>query len=438
MFDIIVFSDTRNNIFLKKLSKHYEGICEFRNCFSILELKKTVKERFPDILLFLFDKTENKIDFNSIEQILNKYVTLIFILVLNDQTILEKQISSAKKFFLTTDFFQTNFEIILEFLFQNIQNNNRKNYGDYPYIINEIIGNSSLVKTLQKNIKKASDNKANILLTGELGNEYEDIAYLIHKNSNRKNFNFASCDLSLNPEEGLKTLFGFIENKNITGKSFLEYTFNGTIFIKNIHLLNKEDKERFISFLRSGSFLRLNSKHKLITNNKIITYIPKNAIESFLFDALNKEIFDRLSGKIVEVPSIKRRKEDFNLICKHLVKKICKEFHCKNQINEDFILKLAYFDWIGNMEELYFYLKLVIKNLLNNQTNNIEITAGDLFQTVYNKDLKNAKKEFETDYITKQLERFGGHITNTAKYIGMNRIALHKKIKDLKIKLPKE
>jgi len=437
-FDIITLSSKRDSIILKKLNKHYEKNCNFRNCITHLEIKKCIKERFPDILLLIIeDEKINKNDDKFLEQILSKYQNMYIILCANDNKFLNKQINLSKRIFLEIEFFEKNYDFILNFLFENINNKNIKKYKNHPYIFNEIIGNSIPARELQKNIKQSSNNKAKILLTGETGNEYEDIAFLIHKNSNRKRYNFASYDISLNQKEGLKKIFGFVENRQITVKSLLEYTYNGTILIKNIHLLGKEDKERFILFLRSGSFSRLNSKNKLKTNNRIITYIPSNEIEGFLSNSLNKELYDRFSTETFEIPSLKKRKEDFVILCSYLIEKICKKFGCKNEISSDTILKLSYFDWEGNTDELYFYLKLLVKNSSNGQTDIFEKNTNELSQNIYNKNLKKAKQDFEIDYIKKQLERFGGHITNTAKFIGMNRIALHKKIKDLGIRLDK-
>jgi len=438
LFDIIILSNKReNSFFIKRVNKYYEKFCEFRNCISNFELNRNIKERFPDILL-IFDDDPNKTDYKTIEGILSKYTDINIILCSDNQDFLEKQLSSTKRLFLETDFFEKNYEMIFSFVFENIENQNKNKYKNYPYILDDIIGNSLPTRNLYKNIKKSSNNKAKILLTGEMGNEYEDIAYLIHKNSHRKKYNFISYDIALNQKEAVKKIFGFVVNNKITEKSLLEYSFNGTIFIKNIHLLNKEGKEKFLLFLRNNSFSRLNSKNKLITNNKIITYIPSNEIEKFLSNSLNKELYDRLAIKTFKVPSIKERKEDFVTICDYLIQKICQEFHCENKIDPDLILKLSYLDWKGNMEEIYFYLKLLIKNSLNNQAYTIEKNLQGLNHNIYNKNLKNAKKEFEKDYIKKQLERFGGHITNTAKFIGMNRIAFHKKIKDLGIKSKKQ
>lgn len=440
-FDAIILSDKQNNSFLKSLERKYQDSCEFRYCSSYFELKRKIRERYPDILIIFLEKgILDKNEHGHLEKMIlkEKYARVVF--CCNDKAFLERQASDERRFFLEIEAFIKYHEVFLQSVFYRIESDFKSKFK-LDRFFDRVIGISSVSRSIENAVRNSAKGNASVLLIGERGNEYDDIAYLIHQYSKRKKFNFISYDVAAGGGKFSRDIFGSVQGKELQGRGILEYVNNGTLFIKNIHLLSKEDRERLLLFLREGVFYRIVAKNKLSAQVRIIAYLPESEKKSFAYGGVNKELFDRLSIIDFRVPALKERKEDFLEISSALIEKIGREIGCENlRIDSNLLLKLSYLDWAWNVKELYLYLKFLSENILNGDEclkaffNRSDAGNSEMFS----KDLRNSRKEFEKKYIKKQLERFGGSITKTAKFIGINRVSLHDKMKKLNINRKKD
>lgn len=316
----------------------------------------------------------------------------------------------------------------------------------------ELIGDSNLFKNVKSQLDKIVLSNSRVLLNGPSGSGKELIARWIHKNSERKNFPFivASC-ATLSPERAEEVLFGWdkssnIKNDNESSLGLFEQSNNGTLFFDEICDLPLETQGKLVQVIQDQSFYKIGSNKKVTVDVRIISASNKGLSQSIKDGFLREDLFYRLSVVPIQIPSLSNRSEDVDLLIQHFVKLLTKEFGSgKLNFSPESLVVLKSYDWPGNVRQLKNVLEWLIimygqlKDFiilpshlppeiigLNNSENKQNVNSLEL-------SLKDARKLFETNYLKEQLNRFKGNIARTSTYIGMDRSALHRKLKELNI-----
>ena len=316
----------------------------------------------------------------------------------------------------------------------------------------ELIGDSNLFKNVKSQLDKIVLSNSRVLLNGPSGSGKELIARWIHKNSERKNFPFivASC-ATLSPERAEEVLFGWdkssnIKNDNESSLGLFEQSNNGTLFFDEICDLPLETQGKLVQVIQNQSFYKIGSNKKVTVDVRIISASNKDLLQSIKDGFLREDLFYRLSVVPIQIPSLSNRSEDVDLLIQHFVKLLTKEFGSgKLNFSPESLVVLKSYDWPGNVRQLKNVLEWLIimygqledfiilpSHLppeiigLNNSENKQNVNSLEL-------SLKDARKLFETNYLKEQLNRFKGNIARTSTYIGMDRSALHRKLKELNI-----
>lgn len=318
----------------------------------------------------------------------------------------------------------------------------------------ELIGNSNLFKNVKSQLDKIVLSNSRVLLNGPSGSGKELIARWIHKNSERKKFPFivASC-ATLSPERAEEVLFGWdkssnIKNDNESSLGLFEQSNNGTLFFDEICDLPLETQGKLVQVIQDQSFYKIGSNKKVTVDVRIISASNKDLLKSIKDGFLREDLFYRLSVVPIQIPSLSKRSEDVNLLIQHFVKLLTKEFGSgKLNFSPESLVVLKSYDWPGNVRQLKNVIEWLIimygqledfiilsSHLppeiigLNNPENKHNVNSLEL-------SLKDARKLFETNYLKEQLNRFKGNIARTSTYIGMDRSALHRKLKELNINI---
>ncbi|MDR2794669.1 MAG: sigma-54 dependent transcriptional regulator [Holosporaceae bacterium] len=312
------------------------------------------------------------------------------------------------------------------------------------------VGVSPFACSIRSTIEKIAASNSRVFIDSPAGMEADVIAYNIHKKSVRKEYNFVyvNCN-SDNPENFANELFG-------TEKSYgrLERANGGTIFLEEINKLPKELQRRLLSLLLEEKYFCGN--RTVYSDTRVICSATSEnmhtAIENDLFSL---ELFYRLKISEIVVPALKNRKEDVAPIIDYYLSKSERFFGLPSKkFTENALVILQSYDWPGNTHQI----KNVVESSLINarDSNDIymdeNILPPELTNSTKNKfnslniakfitlPLKEAKENFEYDYLRAQVERFSGNISQTANFIGMERSALHRKMKVLHLenrKIPK-
>ncbi len=316
---------------------------------------------------------------------------------------------------------------------------------------NQLIGRSSKIKNIKNICLKVSKSNSRILITGPSGSGKETCARFIHSVSNRMHHPFvvAAC-ASLSNQMVDQLLFGFNDSKNKKDtKSLFEQANNGTIYFNEICDLPIDTQAKLINVIQDQSFYKYGSNKKIKIDIRVIagtTYDPNEAVQNGI---LREDLYYRLSVVPITIPSLNSRIEDMKVLINSFMEVASKLFK-KNKLffsNETYVL-LQSFDWKGNVRQLKNLIEWLLIMYGNEKNFQIEIShlppefkRNNNIENSNNYDfnlpIKDARKIFEKKYLETQLNRFKGNIAKTSTFVGMDRSALHRKIKELDIKFSK-
>ena len=316
---------------------------------------------------------------------------------------------------------------------------------------NEIIGHSKSINKIKKDINKLARTNARIFLFGEPGTGKKLIAKKIHESSTRCDKPFISINCSmLNNESFVEQFFGTdrIGNKSI---GYIQKAEGGTILLNEICNMAFEVQAKLTDFLQKETYSLKGLNEKVYSNIRFISTTSKNPIEEIEEKRFRKELFYRLNVAQIKVPSISKRRDDIPILIDFFIQKIKKHNNLPEiKLTSDVYTILQTCLWPGNITQLKNFvdwLYIMYPKLINKGKNiSVNLLPKDLFKRsdeldesksnklIMNLPIKKARKEFEKKYLVNQVNRFGGNISKTANFIGMERSALHRKIKNIGIK----
>ena len=307
----------------------------------------------------------------------------------------------------------------------------------------DLIGNSQNIEKIREQIEKLSNSESRIFIYGPTGSGKELIARKIHKLSKRNKGPFIILNGALLDVKKYELeLFGEEkENGSITYGS-LEKASGGTLLIDEISEIPLETQSKILRVLIDQKFRRINSNHDIKVNVRIICTSSKNINNETQLGNFREDLFHRLNVFQINIEPLNNRVSDIPLLVDYFSKTISKAYNLKElNIDRENSYLINHF-WPGNVRELRNLIER-IAILSNNDQNKINtiiresIKQGGI-ETFRNDNLsvplKEARENFEKEYLTTQLKKFGGNISKTAKFVGMERSALHRKLKGLGVK----
>ena len=302
--------------------------------------------------------------------------------------------------------------------------------SDYKFI-----GESSAIIKIKQQIVKIAPTSSRVMIYGESGTGKDIIAKEIHKNSINKDGPFIILNAALMEPENLESeLFG-IQDNNLDEIGHLEKAENGTLFIDEVGEMPLQTQAKILRVLTDKNFTKRGGKELIKLNCRIICSSTKNLEQLTNEGSFRKDLFHRLNVVTIKLPNLSERSDDIDSLIDYFTEIFSKE---NNQKNTDLkpLIKTKYinYEWPGNIREL----RNVIERysiLGEKYEDNNEVEKLDDFQNknVISLPLRNARKLFEKNYLQSQINRFDGNISKTAAFIGMERSALHRKLKQLGI-----
>ena len=303
-----------------------------------------------------------------------------------------------------------------------------------------LIGTSSFIKKISKIIREQSLSNSRLFVSGEFGTGKKLLANLIHQNSSFKDKLPVSIDLKKLSNEALDKLFS--DNKDLLNENLFIRSNNNTLILLSIDSLPINYQKKFIYFLENKNFFE---NLKIDLNIKIISITEKNINLEIEKGNFLKRLFDRISTDNVKTIKLSERRDDILPILDYYLDSISgnsKDF----KFSQSALTKLQTYDWPGNISQLINYVE---KSLILNQdkdssheleVDDLALQMGDDTATISSTQslelsLKEARSEFEKEYLLSQIKRFNGNISKVSEFTGMERTALYRKIKSLDIKI---
>ena len=312
----------------------------------------------------------------------------------------------------------------------------------------DLIGKSQSILKVKKTIDKLRTSESRILISGPTGSGKELVARKIHKNSSRSKEPFIIINAALLKEKTYeKELFGEeFENGDISFGA-LERANKGTLLIDEVSEIPFETQANVLRVLIDQKFKRVNGSKDINVNIRLISSTSKNLTELVRVNNFREDLYHRLNVMPIELSSLSSRTEDIPLLIDYFITKL-------SDINgvqkPDIDIKndnLYTYNWPGNVRELRNLVERITilssnetKQKINQFINDILNPSSkiqdnkDLIEQSFQSPLKEAREYFEKEYLTNQLKKHHGNISKTADFIGMERSALHRKLKYLGIK----
>ena len=302
--------------------------------------------------------------------------------------------------------------------------------SDYKFI-----GESSAIIKIKQQIVKIAPTSSRVMIYGESGTGKDIIAKEIHKNSINKDGPFIILNAALMEPENLESeLFG-IQDNNLDEIGHLEKAEYGTLFIDEVGEMPLQTQAKILRVLTDKKFTKRGGKELIKLNCRIICSSTKNLEQLTNEGSFRKDLFHRLNVVTIKLPNLIERFDDIDKLIDYFAEIFSK---VNNQKNKDLkpIIKAKYlnYDWPGNIRELRNVIErysILGEKFDDNSTS--EELENFQSKNVISLPLRNARKLFEKNYLQSQLNRFDGNISKTAAFIGMERSALHRKLKQLGI-----
>ena len=341
-----------------------------------------------------------------------------------------------------------NQERLLNFVTRAVENVNLKNknkeFEDKLFYSYELIGNSDNIKNIKDQINKISISESRIFINGPTGSGKELIARKIHKESKRQKGPFIILNAALLDIEKYELeLFGEEKNNGAISYGVLEKSTGGILLIDEISEIPFETQSKILRVLIDQKFKRINGNHDVKVDVRIICSSSKNIKNEIKFGNFREDLYHRLNVFEINIEPLKNRISDISLLVEYFSEKISSNYNLKKldiDTNNNYLLN---YEWPGNVRELRNLIERIailspnssdkVSNIIK-ESIKIPDTMNNSSKNSLSVPLKEARENFEKEYLTTQLKKFNGNISKTADFIGMERSALHRKIKGMGIK----
>ncbi len=337
---------------------------------------------------------------------------------------------------------------LLNFISRAVENlslkTQNKEYENKLFSSYELIGESKNIVNIKDQIDKISVTESRIFINGPSGSGKELIARKIHKNSKRKNKPFVIINGALldNDKYDLE-LFGEEKNDGSISYGALEKANNGTLLVDQVSEIPLSIQSKILRVLTDQKFKRVNGNNDINVDVRLICSSSKDLKQEIELGNFREDLFHRLNVFEINIKPLSERISDIPLLIKYFSNKISKSYNIKNlEIDENNSYILNH-DWHGNVRELRNLIERIAILQPNTQEKVSNIIKESLKSGVINSrfnenslsvPLKEAREKFEKEYLSLQLKKFNGNISKTATFVGMERSALHRKLKGLGIK----
>ena len=407
-----------------------------------------IDKKLPDVAIF--DVKLDKGDNDGIELLsyLKSKNTDIPVIVISGHANIEMAVKSLKHGafeFIEKPFDQ---ERLLNFIRRAVENYNlkieNKEYENKLFFSYDLIGESKNITNIKDQIEKISLTESRVIINGPSGTGKELIARKIHKKSKRNNKPFVVINGALLDSDKYELeLFGEEKSNGSISFGALEKANKGTLLIDQLSEIPLNIQSKILRVLIDQKFKRLNGNTDINVDVRIICSSNKDLKKEIKIGNFREDLFHRLNVFEINIDPLNNRISDIPLLIKYFSKKISQNYNIKElniDENDSYILN---HDWHGNVRELRNLIERIailqpdsrekisniIKESLKTENFNDKITENSLSVP-----LKEAREKFEKEYLTMQLKKFNGNISKTANFVGMERSALHRKLKGLGIK----
>jgi two-component system nitrogen regulation response regulator NtrX len=308
----------------------------------------------------------------------------------------------------------------------------------------DMLGQSAAFRALTGQLDKVTKSNGRVMLTGPAGAGKEVAARYIHANSARASAPFITINCAgVAPENMEEMLFGRESPERGIEPGLLEQAHGGVVYFDEVADMPLGTQSKILRVLVDQQFTRVGGNDKVRVDLRVVSSTNRDLDAAIKADTFRQELFHRLNVVPIPVPSLEERREDIPLLAEYFISEFnASQGLAKRDISDDAVALLQTMIWPGNVRQLKNLIERVL--ILGDGTGPIEARElpgeeehGDeegrvvLSGALATLPLREAREAFEREYLLTQINRFGGNISRTANFVGMERSALHRKLKSL-------
>ena len=407
-----------------------------------------IDKKLPDVAILdvKLDKGDNDgLELLSHIRTKNKDIPVI---IISGHANIEMAVKSLKKG--AFEFIEKPFDLerLLNFVNRAVENyqlkKQNREYETKLFSSYDLIGDSKNITTIKDQIQKISITDSRILINGPSGSGKELVARKIHKQSKRNKKPFVILNGALLDTAKYELeLFGEEKQNGVISYGALEKANKGTLLIDQVSEIPLDIQSKILRVLVDQKFKRISGNNDINVDVRIICSSSKNLKNEIEIGNFREDLYHRLNVFEINIEPLNQRISDIPFLIKYFSEKISENYNIKKldiDENNNYLINHL---WPGNVRELRNLIERIailqpdtkdkisniIKESLKTDTLNEKVTENTLSVP-----LKEAREKFEKEYLIVQLKKFNGNISKTASFVGMERSALHRKLKGLGIK----
>ena len=312
----------------------------------------------------------------------------------------------------------------------------------------ELNGTSVAINTVRATLKRVAPTGSRVLITGPAGVGKEIAARMIHQWSPRAKAPFIVVSSAMmSPDRVEEELFGS-EVDGMTRPGLLEQAHGGTLFLDEIADMPVTTQAKILRVLTDQSYHRVGGQRPIKVDVRVLSATSRNLAEEIAEARFREDLYYRLNVVPVRLPPLRERREDIPELANHFLTRFAAERRIPPPtLSEEALAALQAHEWPGNVRQLRNIIERTIIMAPGDRVSCIEVdllpsevlenqgAAGlsTATMTIMGSPLREARESFEREYLKIQIRRFSGNISRTASFIGMERSALHRKLKALGI-----
>ncbi|APG62707.1 sigma-54-dependent Fis family transcriptional regulator [Sphingorhabdus lutea] len=315
-----------------------------------------------------------------------------------------------------------------------------------------LTGTSTTMNNIRATLKKVAATGSRLFISGPPGVGKEVAARLLHKWSNRASGAFVTFSVArINLDKIDEHLFGIEENGSLIQAGVLERAHGGTLFIDEIADFPPETQGKLLHILTDKGFTRTGGTRPINVDIRLVSATSTNIEEKITEGTFREDLYYRINVVPLALPALADRREDIAELIDFYVNRFCAEHRVAvPQFNQDAMNALQSYSWPGNIRQLRNVIEHIVIlapvkgvqvidiDMLPHEIHGDFIDQSNNLSNMMSYPLREARESFEREYLRIQVKRFSGNISRTANFIGMERSALHRKLKLLGLNDPKK